>query len=112
MCLILAQNLKQLNIKLTVKQVNADKWLNDIYAHKNLGIQSMTFVPDYPDPINYPLVLLVGKHAVKNDLNIANYKNPAVDKLMGHLFGSAAAEACLSRAFGTMVSSTKARMVA
>jgi peptide/nickel transport system substrate-binding protein len=82
MCLILSQNLKQLGINLTVKQVNADKWLNDIYAHKNLRIQSMEFVPDYPDPINYPLVLLVGKHAVKNDLNIANYKNPAVDKLM------------------------------
>ena len=82
MCLILAQNLKQLNIKLTVKQVNADKWLNDLYAHKNLGIQSITFVPDYPDPVNYPLVLLGSEHAVKNDLNIANYKNPVVDKLL------------------------------
>jgi peptide/nickel transport system substrate-binding protein len=82
MCLILAQNLKQLNIKLTVKQVNADKWLNDLYAHENLGIQSITFVPDYPDPVNYPLVLLGSKHAVKNDLNIANYKNPVVDKLL------------------------------
>lgn len=82
MCLILAQNLKQLNIKLTVKQVNADKWLNDLYAHKNLGIQSITFVPDYPDPVNYPLVLLGSEHAVKNDLNTANYKNPVVDKLL------------------------------
>jgi len=82
MCLILAQNLKQLNIKLTVKQVNADKWLNDLYAHENLGIQSITFVPDYPDPVDYPLVLLGSKHAVKNDLNIANYKNPVVDKLL------------------------------
>ena len=82
MCLILAQNLKQLGIKLSVKQVTADKWLNDIYAHKNLGLQVMTFVPDYPDPINYPSILLGSEHAVKNDFNMANYKSPATDRLL------------------------------
>jgi peptide/nickel transport system substrate-binding protein len=82
MCLVLSQTLEQLGIKLTVKEVTTDKWLNDLYAHQKLGIQVISFVPDYPDPINYPFVLLGSEHAVKNDLNIANYKNPKADALI------------------------------
>ena len=102
MCLALAQTLEKLGIKLKVKQVTTDKWLNDLYAHKNLGIQVISFVPDYPDPINYPFVLLGSEHAVKNDLNIANYKNPKADALIRLQQGSTS-NAARARAIGQLL---------
>ena len=81
--LSLSENLKQIGVTLDVEQVTSDKWLNDIYAREgSLGMQSMVFVPDFPDPSNYPPVLLGSQHAVKNDFNLANYKNPQVDELL------------------------------
>jgi len=82
MCLALARTLKQIGINLDVNEVTGDKWFNDIYAHKNLGLQVMQFVPDFPDPINYPTYLLASEHAVKNDFNMANYRSATMDALI------------------------------
>jgi peptide/nickel transport system substrate-binding protein len=80
--LALAKSLEQIGINLKVDEVTSDRWLNTLFEHKDLGLQSVVFVPDYPDPVNYPGVLLDAQHAVKNDFNMANYKDPAVAKLL------------------------------
>jgi peptide/nickel transport system substrate-binding protein len=80
--LSLAKNLQQIGIAMEVKEVTAQSWLNTLYEHGDLGVQSVVFVPDYPDPINYPGILLDSKHAAKNDFNLANYRNPKVDALL------------------------------
>jgi peptide/nickel transport system substrate-binding protein len=80
--LVLAKSLEQIGIHLKVEQVTSDRWLNTLFEHKDLGVQSVVFVPDYPDPVNYPEVLLNSKHAVVNDFNLANYRNAKVDDLL------------------------------
>jgi peptide/nickel transport system substrate-binding protein len=80
--LTLAKNLEPIGIRLKVEEVTSDRWLNTLFEHKDLGLQSVVFVPDYPDPTNYPSVLLDSKHAVENDFNMANYKNAKVDDLL------------------------------
>jgi peptide/nickel transport system substrate-binding protein len=39
----LAQNLKQLNIDMTVKEMDNNQWLAQYFAHENLGMQSMNY---------------------------------------------------------------------
>ena len=78
----LSQNLKQIGITLNVREATTSDWINGIYAHKDLGIQVLTFGADYPDPANFPSLILDSKYAVANAFNVSNYKNPAVDRLL------------------------------
>lgn len=80
--LSLAKNLQQIGVEMDVQEVTANQWLSTLYEHRDLGIQSATFVPDYPDPMNYASPLLESSHAVKNDFNLANYRNDKVDGLL------------------------------
>jgi peptide/nickel transport system substrate-binding protein len=78
----LSQNLKQIGITLNVREATTSDWLNGLYAHKDLGIQVLTFGADYPDPANFPSLILDSKYAVPNAFNLANYKNSTVDRLL------------------------------
>jgi peptide/nickel transport system substrate-binding protein len=79
---VLAQDLKDLKIELTPKQVPYAQYLAPAFAHKNLGLQLFGYAPDYPDPQNYLVVFLPSKNATANAFNLANYKNATVDKLL------------------------------
>jgi peptide/nickel transport system substrate-binding protein len=78
----LAQNLREIGITLDVREVTSQKWLNDLYEHKNLGLQALGYGPDYPDPGNFIAISYHSDFAVPNAFNLANYKNPRVDELL------------------------------
>jgi peptide/nickel transport system substrate-binding protein len=80
--LAFAGDLKKIGITLDVKSVPAQTWLDNAYAHKDLGLTCMQFGPDYPDPSNYLAISYDSSGAVANGFNLANYKNPEVDKLL------------------------------
>jgi peptide/nickel transport system substrate-binding protein len=77
----LSESLGKIGIKLEVKQVTANKWLADIYGHTQ-AITSIRLGPTTPDPTNYMMLVYPSENAVKNNFNIANYKNPKVDGLL------------------------------
>jgi peptide/nickel transport system substrate-binding protein len=79
--LVLSESLSKIGVHLDVGEVNFDQWLSNYYAHKNLGLQTTEFSPDYNDPEDYLKLLLGSENAVANGLNVANYKNPQVDAL-------------------------------
>jgi peptide/nickel transport system substrate-binding protein len=80
--LAFAGDLKKIGVTLEVKSVPAQTWLDHAYAHKDLGVTCMQFGPDYPDPSNYLAIAYNSSGAVANGFNLANYKNPEVDKLL------------------------------
>ena len=80
--LSLAENLKQLGITLKIKEGDNTQWLDAYFSHKDLGIQFMSYFPDYADPANYPFLFFSSKNAVENGLNASNYINPKMDALI------------------------------
>jgi peptide/nickel transport system substrate-binding protein len=78
----LSTTVKQLGITMPISQVPSNDWLANIYAHKDLGIVCLLFLPDYADPADYMNLVYPSANAVKNNFNLANYKNPKVDKLI------------------------------
>jgi peptide/nickel transport system substrate-binding protein len=87
-CLALAQNLKQLGITLNVKEQPNQQWLADLYARPNLGIGTMLYFPDYPDPSDYLELFLNSQNATKNAFNLANFKDPTTDTLLAQQNGA------------------------
>lgn len=81
-CQSLAQNLKALKVQLNVKEVPTEQWLNGLYAHTNLGIGTMAWNMDYPDPQNVLDTFLNSTFAVKNAFNLSNFKNHKIDSLL------------------------------
>ena len=79
MALNLSENLSQIGVTVNVTEVDDNKWLNDYFAHENLGLQVMSYFPDFADPANYPFLFLHSDNAVENGLNGANYRNDEVD---------------------------------
>jgi len=78
----LSTTVKQIGITMPISQVPSNDWLANIYAHKDLGIVCLLFLPDYADPADYMNLVYPSANAVKNNFNLANYKNPKVDKLI------------------------------
>jgi peptide/nickel transport system substrate-binding protein len=79
----LSLTLKQIGITLPVEQVGENQWLANLYAHSDsIGIVGSEFGPDYADPADYINLLYPSANAVKNNFNTANFKDPAVDKLL------------------------------
>jgi peptide/nickel transport system substrate-binding protein len=81
-CQVLAQSLSTIGVTLNVKEVPAQQWLNGLYAHADLGIESMEWNLDYPDPQNVLDTFLNSQFAVKNAFNLSNFKNSQVDSLL------------------------------
>ncbi len=76
----MSENLKQIGIKMTVQELDANQWLAGYFRHENLGMQIMAYFPDFADPANYPFLFFASANAVKDGMNGSNYKNEAVDK--------------------------------
>jgi peptide/nickel transport system substrate-binding protein len=84
----LAQNLSQIGIKLAVHEIPEQQWLSVITGHKNLGLEVVTWYPDYPDPSDLILSQYPSSHAIPNQYNLANFKDPAVDNLINQELAS------------------------
>lgn len=78
----LSESLKPLGIRLRVRETTSAKWIGTIYAHKDLGLQVLPLSPAYVDPVNYLVATLPSEKAAPNGLNIANFKNERVDRLL------------------------------
>jgi peptide/nickel transport system substrate-binding protein len=78
----LSTTVKQIGITMPISQVPTNDWLANIYAHKDLGIVCLLFLPDYADPADYMNLIYPSANAVKNNFNLANFKDPQVDKLI------------------------------
>jgi peptide/nickel transport system substrate-binding protein len=78
----LAANLQQIGVKLSIKEVPASDWLNVLYGHKDIEFQTIIFGADYVDPNDFLDICLNSANAKPNAFNIANYKNPTVDRLL------------------------------
>lgn len=80
---VLAENLKTIGIDLTVKEIPYQQWVSLISgSHDGLMIQIAQWNPDYPDPSDLVLSQYPSSHAVPNQYNLSNYKNPEVDKMI------------------------------
>ncbi|EHN12394.1 putative ABC transporter periplasmic solute-binding protein [Patulibacter medicamentivorans] len=78
----LAESLKQIGIRLRVRERSQTAWLAAIYAHDDLGMQLLSLTPDYVDPANFMIGVYPSAAAVKNNFNLANFKDPKVDRLI------------------------------
>jgi peptide/nickel transport system substrate-binding protein len=78
----LSTTVKGLGINMPVQQVPENAWLANLYGHKSLGLIVSAFGPDYADPADYINLLYPSVNAGKNNFNTANFKDPAVDKLL------------------------------
>lgn len=78
----LSEELKQLGIKLNVELVPEPQWYAQVNAHKDLGIQIIKYSPDYADPSDYIAVFELSANAVEYGYNLANVKNPTIDRLL------------------------------
>jgi len=80
---VLAENLKTIGITLNIKEIPYQQWVSLISgSHDNLTIQIAQWNPDYPDPSDFILSQYPSSHAVPNQYNLSNYKNPDVDSLI------------------------------
>ena len=73
----IAQSLSQIGVKLSVKEVPASQWENDLFSGTK-GLQIAGFTPDLPDPANLPRALLVSEGFA----NLAKYSDKQVDALL------------------------------
>ena len=97
----LAQTLGKIGIKLRVKEVTVEEWIGALYAHKNLGL-SFFWYGDQIDPGVYPSTMFDSAKATANAFNLANFKNPTVDKLLAE-DRSATDDSVRARAIGEML---------
>lgn len=80
--LSVSENLKPLGITLNVQQVDDSQWLSTYFAHDELGMQIMSYFPDYADPANYPYLFFHSANAGKDGMNGSNYSKPKMDELL------------------------------
>jgi peptide/nickel transport system substrate-binding protein len=78
----LSTTVKSLGINMPVQQVTSNDWLANLYAHNKLGIVNVLYTPDYADPADYVNLSYPSAFAVKNNFNLANFKDPTVDQLI------------------------------
>ena len=78
-----------MGITLNVKQETSAAWFNTLYSHPTpMGMQVVSWVPDYPDPADAAALIYNSAFATKNSFNTANYKNPKMDALLAKQQGS------------------------
>ena len=79
----LQQGAKKIGITINFNVMPGPQRFQVILDHKpNLGIQVLGQAPDSPHPMQYLDLLYTSSHAAPGFENSANYKNPAVDKLI------------------------------
>jgi peptide/nickel transport system substrate-binding protein len=81
--LVWKQNLAKIGVTLKLEPVTPEEGDARQTDHRDLGLNvNAEWTPYYPDPIDRPLTLLPGKAAKRGYYNLANYRNPVVDKLI------------------------------
>lgn len=75
----LAENMKQLGVKITAKPVTAAQWSSNLYGHKDLGIQILPWVPSVPDPAGVIGQFYGKENMTAQHFNLANYSSPEAD---------------------------------
>lgn len=81
----LQQNMKALGVTITPKPVSQSQWAAGIYAHQNLGMQTMQMFQPVPDPGTL-LGLITGTvNARPQGFNVANWSTPAVERARAQL---------------------------
>ncbi|WP_033289803.1 ABC transporter substrate-binding protein [Amycolatopsis jejuensis] len=78
----LASALKTIGIELRVREQDTTAWAAAQLAHKDLGMNVKGPNPSFMDPSDVITQILASGNAVKNGLNLANYRNPEVDDLL------------------------------
>lgn len=78
--LTLADNLKQLNVDLQVKEVTLEQWIAELGDHAPMSVG--WYFPTTGDPSEYVQLLLHSNYAAKGGTNLAEYANPEVDALL------------------------------
>lgn len=78
--LTLADNLKELNIDLEVKEVTLEEWIAELGNHAPMSVG--WYFPATGDPSEYAQLLLHSKYAETGGTNLAEYTNPDVDSLL------------------------------
>lgn len=71
----------KLGVKLTIKQEPETKWLTDT-EQRNFQVLLTEGYADFPDAMENPYYNYDGKFANPLGFNLANYENPALDKLL------------------------------
>jgi peptide/nickel transport system substrate-binding protein len=74
-----SENLRQIGVTMAVQEMDANQWLANYFRHEDLGMQIMSYFPDFPDAGNYPQLFLSSTTAVADGLNASNFRNAAVD---------------------------------
>jgi peptide/nickel transport system substrate-binding protein len=85
----LSETLKGLGVTLKVREVPGAKWLADLYAHKNLGMQISGYGTVSVDPAYHLLPFFLSAGAKANGLNTANVKDERIDGLVQEQLESA-----------------------
>jgi peptide/nickel transport system substrate-binding protein len=80
----LAQNLKSLGIKITVKPETNTQWLTANFSGKHQGMQTFFGQTLPPDPDGL-LNLMVGKAQEADGVNFANFTNPAIETALSQM---------------------------
>jgi peptide/nickel transport system substrate-binding protein len=78
----LSENLRQIGVTMTVQETDANQWLANYFRHEDLGMQIMSYSPDFPDAGNYPQLFLSSTTAVVDGLNASNFRNAEVDSAL------------------------------
>jgi peptide/nickel transport system substrate-binding protein len=86
-----AQNLKQIGITLTVKELPNDLWTAQQLVN-TAPLQIYLWFNDYPDPAEMPIVFYSSIYASPNNNNWANYRSPAMDALLAQQGASTGAQ--------------------
>ncbi|WP_283133948.1 ABC transporter substrate-binding protein [Rhizohabitans arisaemae] len=81
----LSQNLKQIGITLTPKPIPGDKWVAQLYAHKDLGMQILSASYSTPDPGEMLPDVIGAASAKPNHFNLSNYTTPTIEKGLSDL---------------------------
>jgi ABC-type transport system substrate-binding protein len=78
------EDLDKVGVKVELKPVAQAMFIEAIGRRKNVPLALPGWYQDYPDPNDFLDVLLGGERIVKESCNnVAFYKNPKVDKLLG-----------------------------
>jgi peptide/nickel transport system substrate-binding protein len=73
------ENLRQVGITMSVQEMDNSQWLANYFRHENLGMQIVSYFPDFPDPVNLPALFFSSANAVVDGMNASNFQNADVD---------------------------------
>lgn len=80
----LQENLRPLGIEITPESVSQGEWITQVYAHEDLGLQTMRATLG-SDPVSALKSFVGAATAVPNSFNTSNYTTPSVEETLTDL---------------------------